>query len=161
MKPKPQEKTGKITKPRTNHWEEMNRKQGRELTRKIQSQDLSLELVHPDAAGIDIGNESHYIAVPSTRDMPCALFTIQRLLRCRVPEHNMGDLMECRFVWERGKRTHRDSTSVGEALNVAVQLVNFRAQSAVSISKPGSGRMGVSSPSVRDSTNQYARNRKA
>ena len=46
----------------------MNRKQRRELTRKIQSQDLSLEVVHPDAAGIDIGNESHYVAVPSTRD---------------------------------------------------------------------------------------------
>ena len=46
----------------------MNRKQRRELTRKIQCQDLSLEVVHPDAAGIDIGNESHYVAVPSTRD---------------------------------------------------------------------------------------------
>jgi transposase len=27
-----------------------------------------LEVVHPDAAGIDIGNESHYVAVPPTRD---------------------------------------------------------------------------------------------
>jgi len=61
-------KTEKITKPRTNHWEGMNRKQRRELTRKIQSQDLSLEVVHTDAASIDIGNESHYVAVPSTRD---------------------------------------------------------------------------------------------
>ena len=68
MKSKPQEKNEKITKPRTNHWKKMNRKQRRELTRKIQSQDLSLEVVHPDAAGIDIGNESHYVAVPSTRD---------------------------------------------------------------------------------------------
>jgi transposase len=68
MKPTPQEKAEKITKPRTNHWEEMNRKQRRELTRKIQNQDLSLEVVHPDAAGIDIGNESHYVAVPATRD---------------------------------------------------------------------------------------------
>src|SRR6516164_2584665 len=68
MKPKTQEKNEKITKPRTNHWKKMNRKQRRELTRKIQSQDISLEVVHPDAAGIDIGNESHYVAVPSTRD---------------------------------------------------------------------------------------------
>jgi hypothetical protein len=68
MKPKPREKTEKIIKPRANHWEEMNRKQRRELTRKIQNQDLSLEVVHPDAAGIDIGNESHYVAVPATRD---------------------------------------------------------------------------------------------
>jgi hypothetical protein len=38
------------------------------MTRKIQSEDLSLEVVHPDAACIDIGNESHYVAVPPTRD---------------------------------------------------------------------------------------------
>ena len=25
-------------------------------------------MLHPAAAGIDIGNESHYVAVPSTRD---------------------------------------------------------------------------------------------
>ena len=46
----------------------MNRKQRREMTRKIQSEDISLEMIHPDAAGIDIGNESHYVAVPPTRD---------------------------------------------------------------------------------------------
>jgi hypothetical protein len=40
----------------------MNRKQRREMMRKIQSDDLSLEVVHPHAAGIDIGNESHYVA---------------------------------------------------------------------------------------------------
>jgi transposase len=45
----------------------MNRKQRLETMRKIQSEDLSLEMVHPDAAGIDIGNESHYVAVPPTR----------------------------------------------------------------------------------------------
>jgi hypothetical protein len=46
----------------------MNRKQRRELARKIQADDVSLEVVHPDAAGIDIGNECHYVAVPSKRD---------------------------------------------------------------------------------------------
>ena len=35
------------------HWDEMNRKERREMTRKIQSEDLSLEVIHPDAAGID------------------------------------------------------------------------------------------------------------
>ena len=69
MKPKPQEKTKKATGgPTQGHWQQMNRKQRREMTRKIQSEDLSLEVVHPDAAGIDIGNESHYVAVPPTRD---------------------------------------------------------------------------------------------
>jgi len=46
----------------------MSRKQRRELTRKIQADDVSLAVVHPDAAGIDIGNECHYVAVPSKRD---------------------------------------------------------------------------------------------
>ena len=66
MKSKPQEKTSKDNC--SGHWHEMNRKQRRETMRKIQSDDLSLEVVHPDAAGIDIGNESHYVAVPPTRD---------------------------------------------------------------------------------------------
>jgi transposase len=49
------------------HWHEMNRKQRRELIREIQSDDLSLEVINPDAAGIDIGNECHYVAVPPGR----------------------------------------------------------------------------------------------
>jgi transposase len=49
-------------------WHDMNRKQRREMVRKIQSEDLSLAVIHPDAAGIDIGNESHYVAVPPSRD---------------------------------------------------------------------------------------------
>ena len=69
MKAKPPEKIQKATNPSTRgHWNEMNRKQRREMMRKIQSEDISLEVVHPDAAGIDIGNESHYVAVPPARD---------------------------------------------------------------------------------------------
>jgi transposase len=69
MKPKPQEKTSKDScRAEPGHWHEMNRKQRRETMRRIQSDDLSLEVVHPDAAGIDIGNEFHYVAVPPTRD---------------------------------------------------------------------------------------------
>jgi transposase len=69
MKHKQQEKTKEaICGPTQGHWQEMNRKQRREMTRKIQSEDISLEVIHPDAAGIDIGNESHYVAVPPTRD---------------------------------------------------------------------------------------------
>ena len=69
MKPKTQEKTKKVTDhPTQRHWREMNRKQRRETMRKIQSEDISLEVVHPDAAGIDIGNESHYVAVPLSRN---------------------------------------------------------------------------------------------
>src|SRR6516162_225425 len=69
MKSKPKEKSKKATDhPVQHHWHEMNRKQRREMMRKMQSEDLSLEVVHPDAAGIDIGNESHYVAVPPGRD---------------------------------------------------------------------------------------------
>src|SRR3989441_8611335 len=69
MKPKPQEKNKRATNhPTQHHWHEMNRKQRRETMRKIQSEDLSLEVIHPDAGGIDIGNESHYVAVPPSRD---------------------------------------------------------------------------------------------
>src|SRR2546429_922983 len=69
MKAKPQEKNKKSAENLTQrHWHEMNRKQRREMTRKIQSEDISLEVIHPDAAGIDIGNEFHYVAVPPSRD---------------------------------------------------------------------------------------------
>jgi transposase len=69
MKNKQPEKSKKAPGRATQgRWHEMNRKQRREMMRKIQSEDLRLEVVHPDAAGIDIGNESHYVAVPPIRD---------------------------------------------------------------------------------------------
>src|SRR5499426_3003065 len=69
MKPKPGEKSkGATNHPTRHHWHEMNRKQRRDTMRKIHSENISLEVVHPDAAGIDIGNESHYVAVPPSRD---------------------------------------------------------------------------------------------
>jgi transposase len=69
MKNKQPEKSNEAPRRATEgHWHEMNRKQRREMMRKIQSDELRLEVVHPDAAGIDIGNESHYVAVPPARD---------------------------------------------------------------------------------------------
>src|ERR1700732_210946 len=69
MKSRPPEKAKKTTDQATHvHLNEMNRKQRREMMRKIQSADLRLEVVHPNAGGIDIGNESHYVAVPPDRD---------------------------------------------------------------------------------------------
>jgi len=48
MKSKQPEKNKKaICRPTQNNWHQMNRKQRREMTRKIQSEDLSLEVVHP------------------------------------------------------------------------------------------------------------------
>jgi transposase len=69
MKSKPQEKTNKTTNhPTQRQWHEMNRKQRREMMREMQTEDVGLEVVHRDAAGIDIGNEIHYVAVPPSRD---------------------------------------------------------------------------------------------
>jgi transposase len=48
--------------------DQMNRKQRKELQRRWNAADPGLTVVHPDAAGIDVGNESHFVAVPAGRD---------------------------------------------------------------------------------------------
>jgi transposase len=72
MQRKKQSTAGKPTKatpsPTRRGWNRMNRKQRREMARRIQAEDMTLEVVHPDAGGIDIGNEAHYVAVPPQRD---------------------------------------------------------------------------------------------
>lgn len=47
---------------------EANRKEKKEWTRRLQSEDPGLEVVHPHAAGIDVGNSAHYVAVRPDRD---------------------------------------------------------------------------------------------
>ena len=46
----------------------LNRKQRRELARRLQAADPGLEVMHPNAAGIDVGNSTHYVAVRPDRD---------------------------------------------------------------------------------------------
>jgi transposase len=46
----------------------LNRKQRKELARRLQSADPGLDIVHPNAAGIDVGNSVHYVAVRPDRD---------------------------------------------------------------------------------------------
>ncbi len=46
----------------------LNRKQRRELQRKLSAEDPGLEIVNRNVAGIDVGNESHFVAVPPGRD---------------------------------------------------------------------------------------------
>src|SRR5438094_1069092 len=127
MKPKQEEKTKKATcRPAQDHWQQMNRKQRREMTRKIQSEDISLEVVHPDAAGIDIGNEFHYVAVPPTRDSEPV-----RRFGCTTAElKSMADwLKQCRI-----RRVAMQSTGVYwiavydilEEAGLQVYLVNAR-----------------------------------
>ena len=45
-----------------------SRKERKELARQLRSEDPGLEVVHPHAAGIDVGNGAHYVAVRPDRD---------------------------------------------------------------------------------------------
>src|SRR6202171_4425635 len=45
-----------------------NRKERKEWARRLQSEDPGLEVVHPHAAGIDVGKSAHYVAVRPERD---------------------------------------------------------------------------------------------
>jgi hypothetical protein len=74
--------------------ERLTRKQRRELGRKIRSEKPGLEVVHSDAAGIDIGSREHYVAVGPDRDsepvrvFQCFTSELQRLAdfltKCRL-----------------------------------------------------------------------------
>ena len=46
----------------------MSQKRGKQIGNGQPKWSLNLEVVHPNAAGIDIGNESHYVAVVPDRD---------------------------------------------------------------------------------------------
>ena len=46
----------------------VTRKQRRTLARRVAAADPGLSIVHPHAAGIDVGNPSHFAAVPPDRD---------------------------------------------------------------------------------------------
>jgi transposase len=46
----------------------LNRQQRRDLARRLASNDPGLTIVHPNSGGIDVGNESHFVAVPPDRD---------------------------------------------------------------------------------------------
>jgi transposase len=46
----------------------LNRKERKEWARRLQSEDPGLDVVHPDAAAMDVGNSAHYVAVRPDRD---------------------------------------------------------------------------------------------
>ncbi len=48
--------------------EALNRKQRRDLARRLRVEDPGLDVMHPHAAGIDVGNSAHYVAVRPDRD---------------------------------------------------------------------------------------------
>jgi transposase len=48
--------------------ERLNRKERREVQQRLNLDDPGLDIIHRDAAGIDVGNESHFVSVPPDRD---------------------------------------------------------------------------------------------
>src|SRR6266849_4877251 len=45
----------------------LNRQERKELARRLQAAEADLTVVHPQAAGIDVGNQSHFVAVAPRR----------------------------------------------------------------------------------------------
>jgi transposase len=66
--PNPSQNDGEGTGMAHNVGNELTRKQRKELARRLRAQDPGLEVVHPNAAGIDVGNSAHYVAVAPGRD---------------------------------------------------------------------------------------------
>ena len=48
--------------------ERLYRKERREVQQRLNLDDPGLDIIHRDAAGIDVGNESHFVSVPPDRD---------------------------------------------------------------------------------------------
>jgi len=68
----------------------MNRQQRKELQRQLNAADPGLQVVHPDAAGIDVGNESHFVAVPAGRDS----HPVQEFGSWTADLHRMGEWLK-------------------------------------------------------------------
>jgi transposase len=63
------------TRQESNTEAKPNRKQRREQHRRIWTDNPGLDVVHPDAAGIDIGNSEHYVAIaPGKSEEPVRKF---------------------------------------------------------------------------------------
>lgn len=87
---------------------------------------MSLDVVHPNAAGIDIGNQTHYVAVPPDRDAEPV-----RSFACFTQDlHRMADwLLECGIVTVAMQSTGVYWLPVYEILiqrGLEVYLVNAR-----------------------------------
>ena len=67
-----------------------NRKARKELARRLQSENPGLGLVHPNAAGIDVGNRAQYVALrPDGDPQPVRRF------ECFTPDlHRLADFRD-------------------------------------------------------------------
>lgn len=70
----------------------LNRKQRKELARRLRVEDPGLSVMHPHAAGIDVGNSAHYVAVRPDRDP----HSVRRFECFTADLHRLADwLQEC------------------------------------------------------------------
>jgi hypothetical protein len=70
----------------------LNRKQRKALARQLRSDDPGLEVMHPHAAGIDVGNSAHYGAVRPDRDPD----SVRRFACFTADLHRLADwLQQC------------------------------------------------------------------
>jgi len=67
-----------------------NRKARKELARRLQSENPGLEVIHPHAAGIDVGNSAHYVAVRPDRDAQ----PVRRFECFTADLHRLADWLE-------------------------------------------------------------------
>jgi len=67
-----------------------NRKERKEWGRRLQSEDPGLDVVHPHAAGIDVGNGLHYVAVRPDRDSQ----PVRRFECCTADLHRLADWLQ-------------------------------------------------------------------
>ena len=103
-----------------------NRKERKEWGRRLQSEDPGLEIVHPHAAGIDVGNGMHYVAVRPDRDPQ----PVRRFECFTADLHRLADWLQCCGV----KTVAMQSTGVYwipiyeilEERGIQVYLVNAR-----------------------------------
>ena len=104
----------------------LSRKQRKELARRLRSEDPGLEVMHPNAAGIDVGNSAHYVAVRPDRDAE----PVRRFECFTADLHRMADWLQHCGV----KTVAMQSTGVYwiplfdilEARGLEVYLVNAR-----------------------------------
>jgi transposase len=60
------------------------------LTRQLRSEDPGLDVVHPRAAGIDVGNSAHYVAVRPDQDAE----PVRRFECFTADLHRLADWLE-------------------------------------------------------------------
>ncbi len=71
-----------------------NRKQRKELARQLHSASPGLEVMHPRAAGIDVGNGAHYVAVRPDQDPE----PVRRFECFTADLHRLADWLEACWV---------------------------------------------------------------